>query len=85
MKEYKTSTNANESSPHNESQSHKRFGLKPDVAALVPCCLRSVDNLMVEGLPHLKIGRRTVRFDLDEVADWLKRKYSVSRIGGQGV
>ena len=42
---------------------------------------RTIDNLMAEGLPHLKIGRRRVRFDLTEVSIWLRQKYGVARIG----
>ena len=47
-------------------------------------CRRSVDNLMARGLPHIKLTSRTVRFNLEEVADWSKRTYSQQRIGKEG-
>ena len=47
-------------------------------------CRRSVDNLMARGLPHIKLTARTVRFNLEEVADWSKRTYSQQRIGKEG-
>lgn len=58
-----------------------KFADKRAVAAMVGCCVRSVDNLMVRGCPYLKLGRRKIRFDLDEVRNWLKREYGTSRIG----
>lgn len=48
---------------------------------MVGCCVRTVDSLMQQGMPHLKLGRRKVRFDLGEVADWLKRTYGTQRLG----
>ena len=60
-----------------------KFGGKKEVAAMVGCCIRTVDNLMRQGCPHLKLGRRKVIFDLEEVADWLKRRYGCQRIGGE--
>ena len=58
-----------------------KFGGKKDVAAMIGCCIRSVDNELQRGLPHLKMGARKVRFDLGEVAAWLKRTYGQQRIG----
>ena len=57
------------------------FGDKRAVAQLIGCCLRSVDTLMARGCPYYKLGHRQVRFDLDEVRDWVKREYGCSRIG----
>ena len=58
-----------------------KFRSKRDVSAMVGCCVRTVDSLMQQGMPHLKLGRRKVRFDLGEVADWLKRTYGTQRLG----
>ena len=57
------------------------FGDKGDVAALLKCCRRSVDLYLSRGLPHLKLGKRRVRFDLDEVREWAKREFGTRRNG----
>ena len=57
------------------------FGGKREVAQLIGCCLLSVDNYMKLGCPYYKLGHRQVRFDLDEVRDWVKREYGCRRIG----
>ena len=54
---------------------------KRGVAAVLGCCVRSVDNFMQRGLPYYKAGHRQVRFDLEEVRDWYKRTYRCQRIG----
>ena len=57
------------------------FGGKKEVAAMLGVCVRTVDSLMQQGCPHLKLGRRKVLFDLKEVGDWLKLRYGCQRIG----
>ena len=43
---------------------------KKDVAAMLGCCQRSVDNLRsTAGLPYHNIGR-LIRFDESEVRSW---------------
>lgn len=42
---------------------------------------RHIDNLMTEGLPHLKIGRRRVRIVVEEADRWMKEKFGVRRLG----
>ncbi len=51
---------------------------------MIGCCVRSVDNELQRGLPHMKMGPRKVRFDLEEVAAWLKRTYGQQRLGKEG-
>jgi hypothetical protein len=43
--------------------------------------VRWVDLQLPRGMPHLKIGARRVRFDLGEVAQWLKERYGTQRCG----
>src|SRR5882672_8856672 len=43
--------------------------------------VRWVDGEMAKGMPHLNLGPRRARFDLVEVAQWLKERYGVQRIG----
>jgi len=43
--------------------------------------VRWVDGQLSKGMPHLKIGPRRVRFDLQEVANWLKERYGQRRFG----
>jgi len=42
---------------------------------------RHVDNLLSQGLPHLKIGKRRVRIILAEADAWMKESFSCRRIG----
>jgi hypothetical protein len=43
--------------------------------------VRWVDGQLCKGMPHLKLGPRRVRFDLIEVAAWLKERYGRQRLG----
>lgn len=61
-----------------------QFGDKNDVAAMLGLCRRSVDNLLERGLPHLKFGRRRIRFDMEEVKQWAKREFGTARRGKAG-
>ena len=60
----------------------RRLGDKRDVAAMALVSTRTVDTLLTEGLPHIKMGYRTLRFDLEEVRAWLRDRYHVQRRGG---
>lgn len=42
---------------------------------------RWVDDQMRLGMPHLRLGRRRVRFDMAEVRAWLSEKYHTQRLG----
>lgn len=58
------------------------FGDKRAVAVLAGgFSVRWVDMQLAHGMPHLKIGPRRVRFDLAEVAAWLKERYGQQRRG----
>lgn len=52
------------------------LGKKCDVAAMLNCAPRTVDNYLVQGCPHYKPSPRSVRFDMAEVKAWYKAKYS---------
>ena len=56
-----------------------RYGSKRDVAAMVQMSVRSVDNFLRAGCPHLKLGKRRVRFDLPETRQWLADNFRVQR------
>jgi predicted DNA-binding transcriptional regulator AlpA len=58
-----------------------RFGSKRDVAAMLQFSTRTVDNLLAQGCPHMKIGKRRCRFDLPEVAAWMKDQFGTKRRG----
>ena len=65
-----------------QSAASQNFGDKRAVAALAGgMSTRWVDNELQKGLPHLKLGPRRVRFDLEEVRTWLKEKYGAQRRG----
>jgi predicted DNA-binding transcriptional regulator AlpA len=58
-----------------------RYGSKADVAAMLQMSRRTVDNLLRQGCPHLKLGSRRCRFDLAEVREWLSENFRVQRRG----
>ena len=49
---------------------------KKDLAEALSLSEGTINNLMIAGLPHLKIGR-SVRFDVHEVITWLKQRHSM--------
>jgi len=46
---------------------------KKQIAEHYAVSVPTIDRLMKEGLPYVKVGKN-VRFDLDEVKEWLKNK-----------
>jgi len=42
---------------------------------------RHVDNLIAQGLPHLKIGKRRVRILIPEADAWMRQKFGHQRRG----
>ena len=38
---------------------------------------------MARGCPYYKLGHKSVRFDMDEVRDWVKQKHRRRRGGEQ--
>lgn len=63
------------------AENFPRYGDKTAVAEMTGLSRRTVDNFLAQGCPHLAVGRRRVRFDLEEVRAWLKERYGVRRIG----
>jgi hypothetical protein len=47
--------------------------------------IRHVDNLLAQGLPHLKIGKRRVRIIIAEADAWMRARFSTQRMGKAGV
>lgn len=52
------------------------LGDKRDVAAMLKLSVRSIDNFIQEGCPVIKLSPRCCRFDLVEVKEWVKNRYS---------
>ena len=67
--------------PQNPAGTLQKFGDKRDVGELLGICNRSVDNLLAKGCPHLKLGKRRVRFDLAAVREWALREFGTRRNG----
>ena len=42
---------------------------------------RHVDNLLAQGLPHLKIGERRVRIIVADADAWMRQRFSTQRRG----
>lgn len=40
---------------------------------------RHVDNLIAQGLPHLKIGKRRVRILTEEADTWMRERFGTQR------
>jgi predicted DNA-binding transcriptional regulator AlpA len=60
-----------------------RYGSKRDVANMVQMSVRSVDNFLRDGCPALRIGKRRVRFEMNEVRAWLADTYRTQRRGAK--
>jgi predicted DNA-binding transcriptional regulator AlpA len=41
--------------------------------------IRHIDNLLAQGCPHLKIGKRRVRLVVSEADEWMKRTFATQR------
>lgn len=52
---------------------------KRRVAEVIGLSVRTVDNLLQKGMPHIRLGSRRVRFDLDDVIDWIKKEYGTRK------
>jgi len=63
-----------QSNPH-------RLGKKRDLAAAVQLSVRTIDGLLSEGCPHVKLSPRCVRVDIPECIAWIKEHYSQQRLG----
>lgn len=46
---------------------------KKELAKELSISVSMVDKLLAQGMPHLKIGK-SVRFELTEVMNWIKRR-----------
>ena len=42
---------------------------------------RTIDNMLRDGLPHLKIGKRRVRIVIPEADEWMKERFGQHRRG----
>ena len=58
-----------------------RYGSKRDVAQMLQMSVRSVDNFVARGCPHLKVSSRRLRFDMAEVRQWITDTYRIQRRG----
>lgn len=47
---------------------------KKELAGLLGISISMVDKLLHKGMPHIKVGT-LVRFDFNEVLDWIKKTY----------
>ncbi len=47
---------------------------KRQLAARLGVSVRTIDNLLVRGLPHLKLTRKLVRFPRAAVDEWLAER-----------
>jgi hypothetical protein len=57
------------------------FGSKRDLAKMIGLSVRSVDNYLAAGLPHIALSPRRIKFDLDECRQWFKQQYGARRLG----
>ena len=61
-----------------------RYGSKRDVAAMLQMSVRTVDNFVAAGCPHLRVSSRRLRFDMGEVRQWLADNFRTSRRAVKG-
>ena len=50
------------------------FENKRQLAARLGVSLRTIDNLLVRGLPHLRLTRRLIRFPRAAVDEWIAER-----------
>lgn len=43
--------------------------------------VRHVDNLLAQGMPHLKVGERRVRIVVSDGDAWMKERFGTRRLG----
>jgi hypothetical protein len=72
---WKPETAAGESKPATNNVTDKRgYGNRWQFS------VRHIDNLLRQGLPHLKIGKRRVRILVDEADAWMKERFGARRM-----
>jgi hypothetical protein len=64
--------------PTGEPSTQKRLLKKPDLAKLCSLSPRMIESLICQGLPHLRISYRCLRFDPEAVIAWLHKRYGLS-------
>jgi excisionase family DNA binding protein len=52
----------------------REFETKKQLAGRLGVSLRTVDNLMLRGLPHIKLTRKLTRFPRTAVDEWLAER-----------
>jgi excisionase family DNA binding protein len=52
----------------------REFETKKQLAERLAISVRSVDNLLARGLPHIRITRKLVRFPCVAVNEWLAER-----------
>lgn len=67
--------NLNQKENANEVTTVKPLVVKWQIAKVLTCSKRTIDNYMAEGLPHQKPSPRKVTFDTEEVLKWYKNKF----------
>ncbi|MEI8217138.1 MAG: helix-turn-helix domain-containing protein [Eubacteriales bacterium] len=55
-----------------------KFLTTEDLAEMLQVTRTTIYNLKNKGLPFMKIGKN-IRFDQNEVIDWIKKRQDVSR------
>lgn len=63
----------------NDIKTPEPFVTKREVAQHIQQTTRTVENWMMKGLPHYKLGRRRTRFKINEVDAFLAEKCRVQR------
>lgn len=65
------------------TQTNRKAGFldKDGVAELLGFSRRHIDNLLAQGMPHMKFGKRRVRMDPIEVIAWCKDQFGTRRLG----
>ncbi len=53
---------------------HPEYENKRQLAVRLGVSVRTIDNLLVRGLPHLKLTRKLVRFPRAAVDEWLAER-----------
>jgi excisionase family DNA binding protein len=66
--------NINQTTPGSATQIQPEYENKRQLAARLGVSIRTIDNLLMRGLPHLKLTRKLVRFPRAAVDEWLAER-----------
>ncbi len=70
----KNETEHQEIAPGPGQQPERQYETKSQLATRICTSTRTINNLMDEGLPYLRLSRKLVRYPVAAVNEWLRNR-----------